>query len=450
MKQRLLVQTQLSNYSDKGKYILEADSGWQMTINRCREMLKLNSELHIDIMGPLTDSDNDRNQCITHPFDINPDLWEKYGEDGEKRLRYIEHRIIPNAVVTRYDFDWTSLAIALDLGMHKIGGAPKYDVMYVNDPMHLRNFKAMFHVVGGYQPKFAVHSHFIDNPSCPKFPKEASLWFGQCEAAIRADVNFWQCESAMKVFFYEMREFFTPPVVEYTKEKSVPWDDGYSIEEITSEINMSNIRFDMKKLDKLMIEENKTVVFVPNRVGGRGRSSDYTNCGKFMFELLPEIRKKRQDFIVIAGNPSQKFSNSELEAECGKNGYVNLVPDALNRDEYKYVAKIADIAVSLYGLDGDAYGGTATRECIEHSCAPLWLDCHEYSHLARAVGYESYLAKPDFSDFVDKTTELLKLIDEDNCLQLNKHVQDLKTVIRNKCSFEATTPAAMGRMGLLK
>jgi hypothetical protein len=415
-----------------------------MIMGRVREMLKLNPELDITVMGPNTGDDGCKRQLITDPWDINPDLWEKYGEDGENRLHYFEHEIIANALVARYDFDWTSLACGLDLGMQKLGNAPKWDAVIINDPMHLRNFQAMFFVVGGYQPRFYVHSHFIDNPECPKFPREASLWLGQCEAALRADYNFWQCESAMEVFFESMGRLYRGEAVDAVRSRSMPWDDGYSMTEITTPFNKENLRFDARRLMQWR-DEDKTIIFVPNRIGGRGRSSDYTNCGKFMFDLLPMLRKRRQDFVVIAGNPSQKFLNSELERECGPNGYVSLVPDAFNRDEFKCVAGFSSIAVGLY--DQDSYGGTAARECIELGCLPLWLNNYEYSSIAREAAW-GCLANPDWSDFMMTFDRLLN-INNAGYLYRNDFVKRLQTVVRRRCSYEATTPAAMAKMGLL-
>ena len=444
---RLLIQAQLSNYDTKGKFILECDSGWQMVMGRVRQMLKLNPDLDVTVMGPEMDEDNGRVQCITHPHDVNPDLWDHYGDAGENRLHYFGHNIIPNALVTRYDFDWTGLAIGLDLGMQKIGRASKFDAVYINDPMHLRNFKAMFHVVGGYQPKYFVHSHFVDVPECPKFPAEASLWLGQCEAAIKADYNFWQCESAMNEFFTSMGKWFTKDVVEHVRSKSLPWDDGYSQEEITSPIDQNNLRFSLQDLRGKV--QDRIIIFVPNRIGGRGRSSDYTNCGKFMFDILPELRKLRKDFVVIAGNPSQKFLNSELEVECGPNGYINLVPDALNRDEFKLVARESHIALGLY--DQDTYGGTVARECIELGCMPLWLDVNEYSSIAREAGNYPYVANPDWSNVVQTTSHLMDyVLVRDKMVEAFPWMKRLQNVVRARCSYEATTPEALSRIELLE
>ena len=453
--QRLLIQTQLSNYDTKGNFILECDSGFQMVMGRVREMLKLNPELDITVMGPNTGENGNKRQLITDPWDVNPDLWEKYGDEGEKRLHYFEHEIIANALVTRYDFDWTALAISLDLGMMKLGRTPKYDAVYINDPMHLRNFQALFHVVAGYQPRFYVHSHFIDNPECPKFPKEASLWLGQCEAAIKADFNFWQCESAMNIFFESMAKQFQPSIVEAVKAKSLPWDDGYSQTEINVPVIEENLRFDSRKFENMISQ--KIVIFVPNRIGGKGRSSDYTNCGKFMFDLLPELRKRRQDFVIIAGNPNQKFLNSELEQLCGANGYINIVPNALNRDEFKYVARKSHIVLGLY--DQDAYGGTASRECVELGCMPLWLDINEYSSIAREAGGYPYMVKPNWSGFTGMLSHLMD--DIKHIIDVNQYPSwagkrfnvawqpKIQQIIRNRCSYEATSYAAMERMGLL-
>lgn len=450
---RLLVQTQLSNYDTKGKFILECDSGWQMVMGRVREMLKLNPDLVVDVMGPkLYDSyREDASQVITMPKDVNPDMDWHYlyayvdpTKEDRGRLNYIQHEIIPNALATRYDFNFELLGKLIGLHNHKAHPELKYDAVYINDPMHLRNFKALFMLKAGYRPQFFVHSHFIDNPECPKFPTEASLWLGQCEAAIKADFNFWQCESAMEVFFESMGKQFQPHIVDAVRAKSLPWDDGYSAEEINSPVNEKNLRFDPKRLEAWR-KEGKAIIFVPNRIGGRGRSSDYTNCGKFMFELLPELRKRRQDFVVLAGNPSQKFFNHELEQECGPNGYVSLVPDAFNRDEFKCVARNSSIAVGLY--DQDSYGGTVARECVELGCLPLWLDNYEYSSIARG-GYP-FLAKADFSDLVDVAEFMLKVIHEGDARGAARWLLHLQKVVRERCSYEATTPAAMAKMGLL-
>jgi hypothetical protein len=436
---RLLVQTQLSNYDTNGKFILECDSGWQMVMGRVREMFKLNPELHVDVMGPYWDLDGER-QLKTHPWDINPDLFET------GRLRYIEHYIYSNALLTRYDFNFGHIVDMLRLGDHKVDPSLRYDAVYINDPLHLRNFRAMFFLKAGYVPKFYVHSHFIDNPECPKFPTEASLWMGQCEAARKADWNFWQCKSAMDVFFSSIAKEYQHHVVEEVRAKSEPWDDGYSSAEINAPLDEKNLRFDLHDVVEKL--RGKVVIFVPNRIGGKGRSSDYTNCGKFMFEILPELRKRCNDFVVVCGNPSQKIFNHELEEWCGKDGYISLVPDSLRRDEFKFVARYSHIVVGLY--DQDAYGGTAARECIELGCLPLWLDCNEYSSLAREAGYPTqWLAKPDFSNLVDVAAEMVFNVRAAGRPELNFVKNNLRSVVRKRCSYESTTPAAMQRMGLL-
>lgn len=445
---RLLVQTQLSNINYRhNRFDLACDSGWQMVMGRVREMLKLNPELHVTVMCPLMEDEGDhrKRQVVEHPVDVCRELYERYGHEGEGRLRFFGHNVLPNALVTRFDFDWSELAVGLDLGMQKIGAAPRFDAVYINDPMHLRAYKAMFHVVGGYQPKFYVHSHFVDVPEVPKFPQECSLWLGQCEAALRADYSFWQCESAMLQFFDSMGKWFTQDVVDDVRAKSMPWDDGYSAGEVCGQPDMSNVRFTDADWDAKTA--GKTVVFFPNRISPS--SGDYTNGMRFMFDLLPELRKRRDDFVVVCGNPNQKFSNAELEQRCGAVGYVKLTEDTFNRDEYKYVAARSHIALGLY--NADAYGGTAARECIELGCIPLWLDNYEYSAMAREADVAKYvLAKPDFTDLV---TKLDAAIGRQACPTRDRLRQEivgrLQHMVRSRCSYESTTPAAMARMGLL-
>lgn len=409
-----------------------------MTLGRARVMLKLNPELEIDIMCP------GAGQVVTAPEDLNRDLLMMY----RGRLNFKHHKIIPNAPATRYDFDMDGVGRALDIAWHKNDLSKRYTHVYINDPMLLRHFRAMFYLNGGYLPKFVVHSHFIDNPEDPKFPTEISLWMGQVEAAVKADYNFWQCESSMNVFFDSMSKEYKENICTSVYKKSMPWDDGYSRDEITSPVSDAALRFGRLELHHRL--KNKVVIFVPNRVGGRGRSSDYTNCGKFLFEIVPELWKKRQDFVVIAGNPSQKFSNSELAELCP--ALINVVPDALRRDEYKTVASMSDIAVGLY--THDTYGGTAARECIELDCLPFWTKNFEYSRIAREASGWPWLVRPDFEDAVHMLDALVENVkvsrtDPDRKALLDDHRTMLKHVVMTKCSYEHTTWSAMEKVGLL-
>lgn len=419
----ILMQLQLSNYDANGTFILEADSGHQMVMGRIREMLRLSPDTTFDVLGPM------RSQLKTQPEDINSDLFSLGS------VRWLSWPTESNALITRYDFQTKNITDGLDLKNSK-----RYDLVYINDPMLLRSFKALFHVYGKYNPKFVVHSHFVDNPENPKFPIEASLWLGQCEASIRADFNFWQCGSAMEQFLSSMAKQFLPGVIEEVRSKSAPYDDGYSIAEITSPVNHGNVRFDANWFRETK-KAGKIIVFVPNRIGGKGRSSDYTNCGKFMFDILPDLKTLRDDYVVIAGNPSQKFSNAELTTLCGDNNYVSLVGDAFNRDEYKLVARHSDIVVGLYVAD--AYGSTASRECIELGCSPLWLDCNEYASLSREADWP-ILAKTDMSDLVEVCS---KLIDRRKTNAFTRatdnDLENLRCLVRKRCSYEETTRSAL-------
>lgn len=439
---RMLMVTQLSNYDTSGKFILECDSGWQMCINRVREMLKLVPDLYIDITGP------ERRQLKTGPKDVNPDLWSKHGDDGDGRLSYVQLTIIPNAVATRYDFQTLQIKKALLLG---IDPGPGYDIVYMNDPMLLTSYKTLFDVYGKYKPKFVVHNHFVDDPVNPKFPTETSLWMGQVEAAYKADINFWQCETTMRVVLEQIAKEY-PCHVDHIMDSSYAWDDGYSQTEINGVVNINNLRFDPVEFQRRV--RGKTIIFVPNRVGGRmpgeevDRSSDFTRCGRFLREVLPKLRQLRQDFIVIAGNPNQKFKNSELEELCGPSGYISLVPDAFNRDEFKFIARNSAITVGLY--DVDTYGGTVARECIEFGSLPFWCDCNEYAIIAREAQYP-FLCKPlgTRSDLSDVVKALSVLMDFSGRPEAKASSEKLRSVVRTRCSYESTTPAAMKKMGLL-
>lgn len=428
MKKRLLIQLQLSNYDTHGKFILECDSNWQIWSARSREMLRLNPELEIDLLLPQFP------QLMTEPHNICPEIFES------GRLRILNHHVISNAPATRYDFDMSGLANLL--------GGTKYDAVFVNDPALLPNFKALFYLYGLKPlPKFFLQIHFVDHPiwsGRAKFPVEVSLWDRQVEAMRKADVNFWMCQPTADVVVEDMKRDYQQHVIDEMLAHSHIWDDGYSQTESSKLWDESKMRFTPAEFFAKTM--GKTVILVPNRVGGRGRTSDYTHNGEFLFEKLPELRKRRQDFVVIAGNPSQKFSNQELQDECGPNGLITLVPDAFNRDEYRFVGNHADIGVSLY--DTEHHGGVASRECVEMGALPLWTDCNEYHNMAEAGGYEVGLCRPDRSDLVERLDDLLSFIERfpGSVKAAHRH---LREAIRDRCAYERTTAPAMKLMGLL-
>jgi len=438
---RILFQTQLSNFIN-GKAGLAQDSGWQMCVGRIREMLKLSPDLKIDITGPL------REQLVEQPEQINPDLFLA----DHCRVSYKAHRVIPNALATRYDFNIDEIDKALSLSRMKPYTNMRYDVVYINDPLLLRHYKVLFFLRAGYMPKFVVHAHFIDCPTNPKFPEEVSIWLGQLEAAQKADYNFWQCQTALDQFEDDAREVLRDEIVDDIMKKSSPYDDGYSIAEITFEINYDNIRFDISNF--LEAIKNKIVIFFPNRISKS--SSDYTSGIKLINELLPKMHERRQDFVLVCGNPNQKISNKELRDQCEKYGYLYLHDFAFNRDEYKYVVGKSHISLHLYAKT-DTYGGTAMRECVELDCAPLMINCNEYEKIALSASWP-HVVEPDFSNFIDKFDELCTLarlndhnltVEEEMCNGLLSQMDNLQSVIRNHCSYESTTKDAMKIMGLL-
>ena len=428
-KKRLLIQLQLSNYDTLGKFILEADSNWQIWGWRAREMLKLNPELEIDLILP------EMSQVKTQPSVFAPEVFES------GRLNIVQVPTLPNAPATRYDFNMNAYRAAINLTKGH------YDAVFVNDPALLPNFKALFFLYGKYVPKFFLQIHFVDHPpgsGREKFPNEVSLWDRQVEAMRKADWNFWMCQPTADIVMRDMYDDYRDKTVNDMLLHCSIWDDGYSQYEASRGYNMKNVRFTLDDWHKKT--EDKLVIFCPNRVGGMGRTSDYTHIGEFMFEKLPILRSWRQDFVVVAGNPSQKIFNHELEQMCGKDGYISLVPDGFNRDEYHFVAEHSDISVHLY--DTEHHGGVASRECVEMGCLPLWTDCNEYKHMAEAGQYRAGMCLPDRSDLVPTLNTLMQAIKDQPYAMVNVQNQ-LREAVRNRCAFERTTPKAMQEMGLM-
>ena len=155
MSNRVLFQVQLSNYDTHGRYILECDSNFQLTVGRTREWLKNDPGLHVDILVP------EGNQTLTTPESLTK------GTPGFERVTFLRQRLANHAIKTRFDFDFEHVGHVLS----ETGDL--YTHVYINDPMLFRHFKTLFFMRFKSKPKFIVQNHFIDEPKCPKFPTDS-------------------------------------------------------------------------------------------------------------------------------------------------------------------------------------------------------------------------------------------------------------------------------------
>jgi len=370
----VLCQLQLSNYDLNGKYILECDSNWNICIGRIRGIFKYRPNWNFYVIVP------EDFQIITTPEKLISNLDQQL----QNQIFFIRLPLTDHAFKTRYDFSYQLIQNRLQSICDLI------DIVIINDPMLLKNYKSVFYISGHKQPKFICNSHFIDNPENPKVPKEISYWYSQVSAAKSADLNTFQCQAAQDIFFSSMSIDFTNHFINIIRKKSVPWDEGFSLDEIMTEPNMDNVSFELPI--------DKTIVFFPNRIS---QYSDYTNAYKFM-NSANELYKNRQDFVVIFGNPSQKIPNYKLLELCKPTFFTK--EGSLTRDEYLYVIQNSNVNVALY-LD-DSYGGCANVECIAAGCVPVSPYVNNYKKYFDLAEYP-YSVKTDLSDLTEKLSEII-------------------------------------------
>jgi glycosyltransferase involved in cell wall biosynthesis len=362
---RWLWQLQLSNQFN-GKFSLTGDSNWTMFIAKARELKEHDPELSITVVLP--------------PLSfVHEDVNHEIRRSGLYNYVDVYHMWVPlNAVLSRYHFDlrdWRTVLIISDP-----------EIVYMNDPCAVGNMRALLTVLNR-KALLLSQCHFLDSPQIPLVPKDCTYWNRTVEATEKADLNIWHCKT---------QELEWADLHPFNHHKSVVWKSGHSTTLLDEPINMANLRFDPEQ-----VPLSTRVVWVPNRIGGLGKSFDYTNNGRFLFEELPKC--KEQGFIVLCGNPSQKISNQELTALVPN--YVELVPDALNYDEYKWCTQRADIVVSLY--DKDSNGGIAVLEAIYHGAVPLMPNINEYSR---------YFEDADFPYGPRVNTELSDIAESLDCL----------------------------------
>lgn len=422
----LLLVPQYSNYDRNGIYALHADSTANMTFNKLREMLQLDPKLTVDVIVP------EKDQTLIQPEELTADI------KGIERVTFLRQRLANNALKTRFDFKYDEV-------LSLLSSRPQYTHVYLMDPMLVRNFKAMFFISLKYKPMIICNSHFIDDPRNPVVPQDVQYWYGQVEGHIKADLNIWQCQAAQRTFKEAASASgFTLPLVKSIMNKSYSWDAGYSHAEMESPIDEA--RATARFLRK--IPHDKIVVFVPNRMGGKidgvERSFDYTNAGKFVLEVVNEVWKDRQDFIVVCGNPNQKITNAEIEERVP--AYLRLLTDGtFEREEYRYIARKSDIVVGLFNVD--SYGGTAWRECVDQGCMPLLTDCYEQSVLLDKCKWPEEMRVTE--NLTNVASAFKRTLDYVKMNQINIYKKQMKDIVMRDCSFEKTTAAAMLAMRMI-
>lgn len=416
---RILWQLQLSCYDVNGVFNLTADSNWQVFVTKARQMVKVSPKLLIDVLVPPQKS-------------CSEDMWDMLKEHNLTRnVRLVHVPIAPNAVRTRYDFPWHVYAKRLEQWMKT------YTHVYVNDPMLTRHFRAMMYLMKS-NAKLITQVHFLDSPTSPIVDDRVSYWHGTIEGCTKSDVCLMHCDSMTEVFRNNLCVDYSEQFVERLMYKVDVWKSGYSIDEINEPINYDNVRFDLVEATS-----GKKLVWVPNRIGGLGLSLDYTNNGYFMFDVVRKLWEKRQDFVVIAGNPSQKISNDKLAELCP--AYVKLVPGSLNRDEYRHISRCADIVVGRY--TNDTNGGLASLEAIEHGATPLFPNVYEYKRYFDVIDWPRQLrVRPDLQ-MVDETLD--RLLDDVFTTEVKQKRDQLRDFLRKYASYESTTPVVMKRLGFV-
>jgi hypothetical protein len=422
----LLWVPQYSNYSAAGEFILEADSNWQLVVMKLPEMIKVNPDLVVRVIAPT--------KYTKSPYKLLSSSFPKWQEFD---IDLIPTEIACNAPQTRYDFDFNHWALRCKTVLGK-----EYTHVYANDPMLVRHLRAVFSLNKTLktQPRFVVNTHFLDTPAQPLVPTDISYWHGTVEGCIKSDQVIWHSKSMQDQWLEAANKDYRHHVINDILKKSTIWKDGYLQAQASAPPNMNNVRFDTKAL----LACGKKIVWVPNRVGGLGKSFDYTNNGKFLFEIVPELWKIRQDFVVIAGNPSQKISNDEIAELCP--AFQKLVDGPMNLDEYYWLSQNCDIVVALYTIDTN--GGLAALESIESKAVPLFPDVFEYKHYFDSVAWpEALRINPDLSHAHVVLSNLLNTFGSND---IESKRLELQKFVRSYASYEETVRPAMESMGLLK
>jgi len=352
----ILISLQQSVYDNMGKWIT-ADSNIQMMAGLTRHLLNKTDWKVTWLMAPASDFKDFSLKNIGLYSESTSD------EDPLRRLSIIEREMPVDAFKCRIQWDDRFYS-----GIKRV--LQDVDVVINNDPSLGYNWAFLRHL-NNYKYKIATCNYWMDCPEIgeEKIPINISYDWRQIEGSYMSDLVPFTCKSTRDAFFENLqRKFETPKFYKEIYKKSSIWDFGYDCNEF--DVKDKEVPKTSLELCKL----GKKVIFFPNRLS----PINYTHHMEFI-EAVNKLSEKRDDFVVVFANPSNKVSWAELKEKVKSLFIIKDSP--LSRDEYCHLIGSGMIhsAVSLYLIE--RYGGCCFREYLEGGAIPVVPKVFEYAEI---------------------------------------------------------------------
>ncbi len=316
-----------------GNFIFETDSNVNVARFTIKGLLKKSKNLHFYLLVPeKTKIEAIKRKKIKTVKSFMKDI------ANNKRVTFIEYPYYGNPFIDRMSFNSRNLKKELkDI---------KIDLVYTNDPNKVLAYKTFFYQQQNEFVPVISRNHWVTGKLHRKVPKKIDFIIRQIEGTLNSDFSTFNSKTAIKMLIENSKEHFNDNVRKAIRKKSVPIDT-VDLEKVDSFKNDF-------KFDKF------TILW--------GHRLSYYTGWEEVFNVLNKIYEKRKDFILVAPDPGNKFSQKELKKKYPFLSQINK--KKWSHEDYLKMCWTADLVIGNHNIP-TTWGGLALTEPMTAETAVL-------------------------------------------------------------------------------
>lgn len=204
----ILWQLQLSSVDTSGKLLVDQDSNWSFARNIINGLMSITNDIKISILFPNT------TQVGPKVFGNIEASFKKYGG----RVKLFPFRYDTNVFSSRFSFDFE---LTIDMCKTVEGHVGPIDVVWINDPSLVMNWKVVFNELG-IRPKIVSYNHWIDNEQFPKTNGYFNYTLRQIEGVIHSDLHLLNSKYASEMLISSFNQYNMEHSYPYHKVHDIP------------------------------------------------------------------------------------------------------------------------------------------------------------------------------------------------------------------------------------
>lgn len=331
----VLMYLQLSRNKD-GKYVMSADSNFNFMSKVCNMFAERKD--NVDIIIPSS----------IQRVDIKNDIISQVPHSNLLEVTYAD-----DVFGSRFFFNQDMVDIVRD---------KKYDLLWINDPSLVQNFK----IFANGKPKIITYNHWVDFPTDKKSPDGFTYMYRQFEASMISDVYLLNSDFHVEEFQKQFRKVFKQ----------------HSKSQIISFPPIANASVGRDLSDRIKILFNHRLSSLPQY--------------KENFDNFVSVINRNREVDVIITNPEGKTPKFQIPRHFE-------VVNSVTEEEYNYLLKSCNTQLNCFDYAGG--WSMSASDAIVNSYNTLLLSHSGYREM---TPLNSYSQCSNLSDMRMKLDKLIR------------------------------------------